>query len=328
MGDLEKEISQEYELTVRNIIPFKDFFIIDSSAGKKVLRKLNFSSERIWFIHGAKEHLYKNNFCNLDRFTCTKEGLPYINIDGSIYTITETVQGRECDFDKKEDVIKASIALAEMHSASRGYIPPEQSIVKDELGNLPSHFIKRLEEIKRIKKTAQREKGCLDYLILQYIDYFYNLGESTINLIRESKYNMLVEKTRKERLFCHHDYTHSNIIIGSSETSIINFSLCSFELKVYDIANLLRRKMRKCFWDINEAKVIIDAYTSVEPISEDEFFIMKLMLQFPQKFWRVVNKYYNSRRSWRDKTFERKFIEVIDEIEYHKKFLDRYDLLY
>ncbi len=328
MGDLEKEISQEYEFTVKNIIPFKDFFIIDSSAGKKVLRKLNFSSERIWFIHGAKEHLYKNNFCNLDRFICTKDGLPYINIDGTIYTITETVRGRECDLEKKEDVIKASIALAEMHNASRGYIPPQQSIVKDELGNLPSHFMKRLDEIKRIKKTAQREKGCLDYLILRHLDYFYNLGENTVNLIRESKYEKLVEKTREERLFCHHDYTHSNIIIGDSETSIINFSLCSFELKVYDIANLLRRKMRKCYWDIKEAKVIIDAYTSVEPISEDEFFIMKLMLQFPQKFWRVVNKYYNSRRSWRDRTFERKFNDVIDEIEYHKQFLDRYDYLY
>jgi MinD superfamily P-loop ATPase len=86
--------------------------------------------------------------------------------------------------------------------------------------------------------------------------------------------------------------------------------------------------MRKCYWDINEAKVIIDAYKSVESISEEEFIVMKIMLQFPQKFWRVVNKYYNSRRCWRDKTFEKKLLEVIDEIEYHKKFLDNYNSLY
>jgi len=29
--------------------------------------------------------------------------------------------------------------------------------------------------------------------------------------------------------------------------------------------------MRKCNWDINEAMVIIDAYTSIEPISKEEF---------------------------------------------------------
>jgi len=42
--------------------------------------------------------------------------------------------------------------------------------------------------------------------------------------------------------------------------------------------------------------VIIDAYTSIEPISKEEFEILEIMLQFPQKFWRVVNRYYNSRR--------------------------------
>lgn len=328
MGDLDKEISKEYDLKVKNIIPLKDFFIIDSSDGKKILRKLNFSPERIRFIHGAKEHLYRNNFCNLDRFICTKDGLPYINYEGANYTVTDVFEGRECDLEQREDVIKASIALAKMHQASRGYVPPTGSLVKDELGNIPVHFQKRLEEIKRVKRIAQREKGSFDYLILQYVDYFYSLGEDAVNLLRHSKYNQLVEQTRNERLFCHHDYTHSNIIIGNSETAIVNFNLVSFELKVYDVANLLRRKMRKCFWDIKEAKVIIDSYTSVEPISEDEFFVMKIMLQFPQKFWRVVNKYYNSRRSWRDRTFEKKFQEVIEEIEYHKQFLDKYDSLY
>lgn len=328
MSELQKEISQEFDLKVTNIIPFKDFFIIDSSVGKKILRKINFSPERIWFIHGAKEHLFRNNFCNIDRFICNKEGLPYLNVDDTYYTINEFIQGRECDFDKKEDVIKASIALAQMHISSRGYMPPEKCMVKDDLGNLPAQFLKRLEEMKRIKRVAQKEKGSLDYLILQYIEYFYNLGQDAVNLIIDSSYNDLVEKTRREKLFCHHDYTHSNIILNNNETHIINFSLCSFELKVYDIANLLRRKMRKCNWDIKEAKVIIDAYRSVEAITEEEFNVMKIMLQFPQKFWRVVNKYYNSRRCWRDRTFERNFEEVIKEIEYHKKFINKYDYLY
>jgi len=327
MTDIQKEISREFDFTVQNIIPFKDFFIIDGSIGKKVLRKVNYSPERICFIHGAKEHLVRKNFCNLDRFICTKGGVPYVEIDGIYYTITEFVQGKECDFDQREHVEKASMALAKMHNCSRGYIPPQECLIKDDLGNLPALLIKRLEEIKRIKKLAKKEKGKLDYLILKYIDYFYNLGEDAINMIKKSNYNELVEKTRKEKLFCHHDYTHSNIIIKRDETSIINFNLCAFELKVYDIANLLRRKMRKCYWDINEAKVIIDAYKSIEPISEEEFFIMKIMLQFPQKFWRVVNKYYNSRRSWRDKSFSRQFDEVIDEIEHHKKFLHKYDYL-
>jgi len=85
--------------------------------------------------------------------------------------------------------------------------------------------------------------------------------------------------------------------------------------------------MRKCNWDINEARVIIDSYRSVENISSDEFLIMKYILQFPQKFWRVANKYYNSKRSWSEKSFVVRLQEVIDEVRHHNAFMDRYDSL-
>lgn len=326
--DFQKKILYEYDFFVKKITVVRDYFIVDSSSGKRVLRRSVVSPERIWFIHAAKEHLFTKGFCNIDRFICTQDGIPYISYDGVYYTITELTQGRECDFDNNEDVIKASVALASMHTCSRGFKPPKQYSIKSDLGNLPLQFSKRLEEIKRVKKAAQKEKGSLDYLILQYVDYFYALGEEAIGMLKRSDYNALVKKTYEEGLFCHHDYTHSNIIIDNDITSVINFALCSFELKIYDLANLLRRKLRKCDWDVNEAKVIVDAYRTVEPISEEEFYVMRIMLQFPQKFWRVVNKYYNSRRCWRNRTFERKFNEVIDEIECHKRFLERYDSLY
>lgn len=172
---------------------------------------------------------------------------------------------------------------------------------------------------------AQRERNEFDYLVLEYIDYFYELGENALEKIHNSKYYDVVKKSQEERLFCHHDYTHCNIICKDLETSVINFEHCTFDLKVYDVANLLRRKMRKCNWDINEAMVIIDAYTSIEPISKEEFEILEIMLQFPQKFWRVVNRYYNSRRIKREKNFIARFNEVIEEIEYHKRFLNEFN---
>lgn len=328
MQEIEKEICEIYDLEIRNSYPVKDFFIIETSSGKKVFKRVNFSPERILFIHGAKEHLHKNGFINIDRYLCTREGKPYADVNGINYTIAEAASGRECNLDNREDVIKASKALAMLHSASRGYIPPKNSLVRDDLGNLPNYFNKRLDEIKRVKKIAQREKGKFDYLILKYIDYFYSLGEEAVEKIYCSKYSEIVERTKKEGIFCHHDFTHCNIICDENKTFVINFDFVSHELKVYDVANLLRRKMRKCSWDINEAKVIIDAYTSIEPISNEEFYIMNIMLQFPQKFWRVINKYYNSRRTWREKNFFNKFEEVTGEIEHHKKFLEAFDMLF
>ncbi|TYQ14804.1 UNVERIFIED_CONTAM: spore coat protein I [Acetivibrio alkalicellulosi] len=326
MPDFERKLSSIYGLKINNVYSYKHYHVIEESTGKKVLKSMNISPERVLFIHGAKEHLYKNNFKNLDRYLCTIEGKPYSIIDGTVYTVAYMANGRECDFDLKEDVIRATKSLALLHRASKGYIPPSSSLGKNDLGNLTRYFGKRLDEIKRAKKIAQREKGKFDYLLLEYIDYFFDLGEDALNKIYKSEYFNLVDKAKIERNFCHHDFSYSNIICDGDKTFIINFDYCTYELKIYDVANLLRRKMRKCSWNINEAMAIIDAYVSVEPITHDEFEVLKIMLQFPHKFWRVINKYYNSKRTWREMKFYAKFEEVINEIEGHKNFLKDFQL--
>lgn len=327
MQEINKEIMDVYGLDIKSIIPFKDSYIIHCDKGRKILKKTDLTPERINFIHEAKEHLIRNNFTNLDRYICTLDGDPFF-VSGDVrYVITEAVDGRECNFDSRADVVKASNILACMHKASRGLVVSEKSKPKDELGKLPGYFIKRLEEIKKLKKIAKKGKTKFDFLFLEHIDYYYDLGLKAIEALSSSKYEVLVETARREGILCHHDYTHSNILCNENGVWVINYDFCCFELKIYDIANLIRRKMRKCSWDINEAKTIIYEYGKIEDLSRDEFDVMRIILQFPQKFWRVTNKYYNSRKSWSEKSYVSKLQEVIEEIEPHKNFMDRYDEL-
>ncbi|MCX8128950.1 MAG: CotS family spore coat protein [Clostridia bacterium] len=327
MQDIDKDIAAKYDLDIKSITPHKDAFILNTQRGKKLLRKNSLAGERILFTHGVKEHLYVKGFRNIDRYLCTTDRLPYIEVDGSNFTVSDFIEGVECSFDNRKDIINASILLANLHSASRGFLAPEGSKTRDELGKLPSYFGKRLDEIKKLRKVARKGRSKFDYMFLDYFNYFNTLGEQAIQMISLSKYDELVAATKSEGLLCHHDFTHHNIIYSSDKYYLINFDFCCFELKIYDLANLIRRKMRKCNWDIYEAKVIVDSYRTAEVITDDEMYVMKIMLQFPQKFWRVVNKYYNSKRSWSEKIYVTKLQEVVDEIEYHKKFMDKYELL-
>lgn len=328
MHNTEKQLEDNYGVKIKNMYNFRRNFIAETQQGKKIIKKMGISSERILFIHGAKEHLYKNNFKNIDRYICTEKGEPYSFINGIYYTMRDLTNGRECNFDLREDVIKASEALANLHRASKGYTPPLKAVKRSELGRLPGCYKKRLDEIKRAKKIAQREKGKVDYLILKHIDYFYEIGKDALSKVYTSKYNMLIDKAKEERKFCHRDYSYCNIICDDDKMSIINFENCSYELKMYDLANFLRRKMRKCDWNVDEAKVIMDSYNAIESISKDEFVILYIMLQFPHKFWRVINKYYNSRRTWREKRFLKRCEEAIDEIKHHQKFLNEFKLIF
>lgn len=327
MQGMDREINENYGFEVRGIIPYKDTYMLNTPKGRKVLKKMVFSPERILFVHGAKEHLAKNGFGNIDRYLCTFKDEPYFVFDNSTYIVTDFIEGRECSFDNDGEVQKAAVLLASMHRASRGYIPAIGCKVQDDLGKLPEYFNKRLEDIKKLRKQAKKGKSRFDHLFLEFVDYFCKIGESAAIELRNSSYGKLASEARAEGLFCHHDYTHHNIISNENKTSITNFDYCCFELKVYDIANFIRRKMRKCDWDIDKARIIIDGYSSIEPISKEEFIVMKLILQFPQKFWRVVNRYYNSRRSWSERSYVTKLQEVIDEVEFHRRFIEKYDRL-
>ncbi len=148
-----------------------------------------------------------------------------------------------------------------------------------------------------------------------------------MEILYSSKYNKLVESTRKEGMLCHHDYSYQNILLKNDKTSIINFDYCNLELKIYDIVNMLRRRMRKCNWDIHKAKIILDVYREIEPLEADEIKVMKSMLLFPQKFWRVINRYYNSKRCWAQKNFTSILMDVISEKESHIQFMKDFDSL-
>lgn len=327
MYGIERDILSQYKLNIKNIIPFRDGYILINSKSKYFLRESNIHPGRIRFIHGAKEHLYKNGFKNLDSYLCTAKGDPYVVFDEKYHVISKMIEGRECDFGNGDDIRSAAVLLANLHISSKGFITPPNSIARDELGKLPNLFNKRLREIKRMEKIASRRKSKFDYIYLKYVGYFYDMGREVLEYVLSPIYDFLVEETRKSGMLCHNDFTYNNILFNEKGPAVINFDYCSFDLKIYDIANFIRRRMRKCNWDINEAKLITDEYRSIEKLEPEDFYVLKLILQFPQKFWRVANRYYNSRRSWAERIFTQKLEEVIDEIEPHKKFLENYEII-
>lgn len=298
-----------------------------TSCGKYLLRESNMHPGRIRFIHGAKEHLLRGGFKNIDEYLCTTKGEPYAIFNEKCFTISRMIEGRECDFGNKEDVKDASILLANLHRTSKGFVPPVNSIERQELGRLPGIFCKRLREIKRMERIASIKKSKFDCIYLKYTEYFYDKGKEVLDYILSPIYESLIEVTKRKRIFCHHDFTYSNVLFNREGPSLINFDYCCFDLKIYDIASLIRRRMKKCRWDIKEAKSITDEYRNIEKLSPEDFYVMKLILQFPQKFWRLGNRYYNRKRFWGERFFTEKLEEIIKEIEYLEKFFENYETL-
>lgn len=328
MNEAKDFIESTFGIKLLSIKPCRAGYILETEAGKKHLRPYQCSESRILYVHEVKDYLFHHGFTNLDTYTITLDGKPYMALDGKFYVMTPYIDARECEFSDDNDTIKSSTALANMHLTGRGFKPSKDIFVPSELGKLPESLKKRYDEILRMRRKAERERGAFDYRYIDCVDKFIKISEKSLDLLSDVQYPRLVKKALVEGCVCHHDYSYQNILIKDSITYIIGFEACCEELRIYDLVNLIRRKMRKCDWDPKKASMLLAAYMKVYPLSSDEIYVMRAMLLFPQKFWRVANRYYNSRRSWAQKNFINMLEEVIDEYRVHISFMNQYDKLF
>lgn len=321
-------IETAYGIRISSIKPNRAGYILDTDKGKRYLRHCQCSENRILFAHDVKEYLVSNGFTTVDTYFLTQDGKPYLEIDDRLFTVTPYFDGRECEFGDDNDAVMASVALSQLHKASKGFKPRKGISVPSDLGKLPESLNKRYDEIIRMRRKAERERGTFDYIYLDCVDKFIALAEESLKLLEGVEYPRLVKKNLLEGGICHHDYSYQNILIKGNTTYITGFEYCMEEIRIYDLVNLIRRKMRKCRWNPEKAKMILEAYSRIEPISSDEKAVMKAMLMFPQKFWRVANRYYNSRRSWVQKNFTSALEEVVSEYNDHVRFMKEFDNLF
>jgi len=324
----DKKILDKFGIDFTSIIPYREGYMLSLQDDRFFLRKADYSLDRLMYIHRAKEHLKAKGFMNMDKYVLSKDGEPYASLNDTLYVMTSVPGGRECNLNQRGDIQKASRELARLHRASAGFVGGTGTETKSELYKIPLYFTKRLEELKKLKKLAKKGNKEFDSIFLRYSDVFFDVAERAIYMLQVSQYQSLCKKAEKEGMFCHHDFTHSNILINEEYANIINFDFICPELKIYDLTNFLRRKLRKCNWDFEEGKFIIDEYMSVHSLNEEELRVMGIMLMFPQKMWRVCNRYYNSRRSFYEKGYIVQLREVIDEIEPSRSFIGKYEKEY
>ena len=151
------------------------------------------------------------------------------------------------------------------------------------------------------------------------------MAKKALVTLQNSNYYDLCARAEEDKSFCHHDYTYHNIILNDkNDVYIIDFDFCKREVRTFDISNFMIKVLKRVDWDINFAKTIIDSYNSVSPLESEEYNVLYAYLQFPQRYWRLANRYYYNEVNWGQNTFYNKLQGIVDEKEKYLKFLDDY----
>lgn len=323
----EFEIERQFDIKIEVIKANKGVYYLKSNKGERCLKKINYGPQKLLFVCGAKDHLINNGFKGVDKYYLNIDGEPYALVNEDLYTLSEWLDGRACDFHNIEEVKIAAKTLAQMHEASKGYDPPENSKLKSDLGRWPSLMAKRIKSLDKMRDMVRKRnnKSSFDLVYLKSMEFYKEIGKKALNTLEESNYNELCQIAEVDKNFCHHDYTYHNIVIDKQENvNIIDFDYCKREVRTFDISNFMTKVLKRVNWDMDFAKAIIDSYNAISPLREDEYKVLFAYLQFPQRYWRLANRYYYNEVNWGQNTFASKIEAIIKEQEQFLEFLENF----
>ncbi|MEG0371355.1 MAG: CotS family spore coat protein, partial [Clostridium sp.] len=270
----EIEISTQYNFEIKSLTPMKGVYLIETDKGKKCLKKINYGTSKLMYINGAKEHIVNNGFSNIDRFNIAqRDGVPYAVVNDDLYIITDWIDGKECDFKKREELNIASKTLSEFHLCARNFDAPEDLKQRTDIGKYTLTIEKRAAMLHKMREMARkkRRKTDFDMMYLSNVDFYQKLAQRAIKGLDINSYARVCEDSLRDKVLAHHDFTYHNIIIDKAGKShIIDFDYCKSEMQIYDVATLCVKSLKRLEWDKDAFTSIIDSYNSVREINKDE----------------------------------------------------------
>lgn len=288
------------------------------------LKRTNRPCDTMLLVHDAQEHLAvrgqsRKGRCVTPRFVVRDDGCPFVELKGGLYVLYPWIAGRECSYERQEDIVMAARALARFHAASCGFHPaavihriPGWDVRWDE------ELDRRLADLIRFAKPSggKQPSGAGTTPILRVVQFekgyaeacprFIELAEAAVLWLaaHPAAARTLMGRDRARQMFCHNDYFRRNILITpEGDVAILDLEYICGGPRALDLGKFISKVARETGWDPVLALHILAEYDDeasslgIPVTSEDVWFILG-WLTWPQDFWRLGVQYYDELQPW------------------------------
>jgi CotS family spore coat protein len=322
-----QEILNHWDLELYRFEKICDVYKIYTQKGIKNLKVSPAVAARLQFVHQAVQHLTKKGFTQMYPLIPTVQGDTYIFDQHYAYSLFDWIEGRQSNYKNKKELIQSFRILADFHQKSYDFTAPLHSNMRNHLGKCLKHFEERHQDLLRFKEMARNDAH--DPFAVTYlanINYFLPMAEKAIAKMKKSAYPRLVERAKITKPFCHGDPAARNFIITpNEEVFIIDFDSCRLDLPIMDLIKFTRRVMKKYRWRYSVAKLLIDNYQDIQPLTSSELEVMKAVFFFPQKFWRLAIRYFDQHTQYGPERLLRKFQKYVNNKDYLVLFQEQFE---
>lgn len=326
MRDNELTILEQYDIDVKSTRKVRDAVLCESRQGLFLIKELRFSEKRLRVLEQLGEHLRQRGCDNIDWILKTKEDeLFSVSEEGTKYFLKKWFLGRECDIHREKDVLDATVNLAKIHLALRGFEGDEsEGLYVTEAEDLREEYFRHNREMKKVR-TFMRDKvdkGNFELTFLKHFDSMYATAGSALEHLNDSNYEELFSESKRNHTLVHGDYNYHNILMTYSGIATTNLEHVQSNVQVTDLYYFLRKVMEKNHWDTALGDKILNCYQKNIPFKTGELEYIAICLAYPEKFWKAANSYYRSRKVWIPAKNLEKLELVIKQTEEKRTFLE------
>jgi len=292
-------VLDQYDFEVLRTWKVRGAIVCETNQGLYILKEFNGCSEKVMLQNLLLKAIREKGFQQAEMLLANKEGL-FITLesDGTKYMMKTYLEGQECDVDNIENCKKAMEGLAKYHNVAAGI--SEQEIETDQLhlslGIMDSEFEKHNRELKKVRSFLKRkgQKNDFEHFLVRHYDFYLEKAIEITELLKEQKQNAL----RPDMMPCHGDFQYHNILFQEEAPFLINFEKCIWDDATRDICYFLRKVLEKHNWSMEIGDSLLNAYHSIRTIPRQEREAIYYRFSYPEKFWKIVNFYYNSGKSF------------------------------
>lgn len=317
MSEKMSEVYEAYDMEILGAVRGRGSMILKTDRGIRQISPFDGSEERLEQEREFKENLYETGFHHIDCCVPNREG-ELITCDryGNPYVMREYFEGRECNLGSICDLNQAAANLAIFHIRGRElYAKEGRTYAYREPGN----FRRKTQEMKKIRSFISKRptKNDFELLYIEAYDAFYRQAIDCQAMMDACDRTNIAGHIG----YCHGAYNYHSVLFCGGYLATVNFDRFHVGYQLIDLYQFIRKVMEKNNYNFDMAVKIIEEYDRILPLTREDYRYIYILYSYPEKFWKVSNRYMNSRKCWISPANLEKLSKLITDEQEKQKFL-------
>ena len=328
MNDRCVSLLENYELEVLRTWKGRGAILCETNQGTMILKEYAGHAEKCAFQDAVLSMIRNNGFFQIESIIRNKDGeILTVDQDEVCYVLKTYYEGKECNVRDDRECVIAMETLARLHKASQ---INQELPVAGKVFTVNQEFEKHNKELKRARKFLKEKSQKTDFEIylLKCYEYFLNLA---LKVSEEFNACNTEIGESKATIICHGDFQHHNLILEKEKMNVVNFEKCVQDSPARDICLFMRKLLEKNNWQKEAGFELLAAYEKENRLHREDYIQLYYRLAYPEKFWKIVNFYYNSGKAWIPGKNLEKLLKINDQepqkIEFLQNYKKKYDIM-